>query len=253
MMVGPVSPKIRPAPQTRVSTLHRDAQGSIRALTTAAGLEAEKTVYSPFGDETPTVNDMATAPETKGYIDERFDAGAGLQYLNARYFDPKLGLFLQPDCWDVTQAGVGTNMYTYSGNDPVNGSDAGGQVKMNISFTAKSDKTAYKALAVARKAVHAEMDKLIWGCNETLPDLELIFCPLAFSDKDRQNWREKVRYNQKENRISFERWILIDPFVPPSKDARATYVRWVQATMRAAETKYPDLAPARRLFDHLLE
>ena len=31
----------------------------------------------------------------------------------------KLGMFIQPDWWEVTQAGVGTNRYSYSFNDPV--------------------------------------------------------------------------------------------------------------------------------------
>lgn len=35
-------------------------------------------------------------------------------------------MFIQPDWWEVTQAGVGTNRYAYSGNDPVNGVDPGG-------------------------------------------------------------------------------------------------------------------------------
>jgi len=35
-------------------------------------------------------------------------------------------MFIQPDWCEVTQAGVGTNRYAYSGNDPVNLSDPGG-------------------------------------------------------------------------------------------------------------------------------
>lgn len=57
---------------------------------------------------------------------ERFDADAGLQYLNAQYYDPKLGMFLQPDWFEVTMAGVGTNRYAYSFNDPVNLKDPNG-------------------------------------------------------------------------------------------------------------------------------
>ena len=30
---------------------------------------------------------LTRADETKGFIGERFDADAGLQYLNARYYD----------------------------------------------------------------------------------------------------------------------------------------------------------------------
>jgi RHS repeat-associated protein len=65
-------------------------------------------------------------PETKGWIGERYDADAGLQYLNARYYDPELSLFLQPDWFEVTKAGVGTNRFSYSFNDPVNKMDPGG-------------------------------------------------------------------------------------------------------------------------------
>ncbi|NBZ90142.1 RHS repeat-associated core domain-containing protein, partial [Stagnihabitans tardus] len=65
-------------------------------------------------------------PESHGYIGERLDADAGLQYLNARYYDPKLAMFIQPDWWEVTKAGVGTNRYAYAGGDPVNGRDPGG-------------------------------------------------------------------------------------------------------------------------------
>jgi hypothetical protein len=51
-----------------------------------------------------------------------------LQYLNARYYDPELSLFLQPDWFEVTKAGVGTNRFSYSFNDPVNLSDPNGNV-----------------------------------------------------------------------------------------------------------------------------
>ncbi len=57
---------------------------------------------------------------------ERFDDQSGLQYLNARYYDPKLAMFIQPDWWEVTKPGVGTNRYAYSFNDPVNGLDPSG-------------------------------------------------------------------------------------------------------------------------------
>ncbi|NOX72567.1 MAG: RHS repeat-associated core domain-containing protein [Alphaproteobacteria bacterium] len=57
---------------------------------------------------------------------ERFDSDAGLQYLNARYYDPELGRFIQPDWFEVTEPGVSTNRYAYSANDPVNLSDPGG-------------------------------------------------------------------------------------------------------------------------------
>ncbi|MCP3969204.1 MAG: hypothetical protein GY717_02555 [Rhodobacteraceae bacterium] len=57
---------------------------------------------------------------------ERLDRAAELIYLNARYYDPALGLFTSPDWLDPTTPGVGTNRYAYAGNDPVNRRDPGG-------------------------------------------------------------------------------------------------------------------------------
>jgi RHS repeat-associated protein len=62
----------------------------------------------------------------KGFIGERPDPETGLLYLNARYYDPITARFISPDDWDTTLPGVGTNRYAYSGQDPVNNSDANG-------------------------------------------------------------------------------------------------------------------------------
>ena len=87
---------------------------------------AKETTYRPFGEAVDFAVSL-TPPETKGFIGERFDADAGLQYLNARYYDPRLAMFIQPDWFEVTKAGVGTNRYAYSFNDPVNRHDPGGE------------------------------------------------------------------------------------------------------------------------------
>ncbi|MDD7973856.1 RHS repeat-associated core domain-containing protein, partial [Roseinatronobacter alkalisoli] len=105
-----------------------DQLGSIRAAMDATGSRVENHSFNPWGEKTAGLAPSQTLPETKGWIGERFDEDAGLQYLNARYYDPKLGLFLQPDWFEVTQAGVGTNRYSYSFNDPVNLLDPNGNV-----------------------------------------------------------------------------------------------------------------------------
>ena len=53
-------------------------------MTTAAGARAEKALYRPYGEEVAQSFDLVTAPETKGFIGERFDAEAGLQYPDRR-------------------------------------------------------------------------------------------------------------------------------------------------------------------------
>ncbi len=82
--------------------------------------------YGPFGQ--PLTSNGSVALQGKGYINERFDPETGLQYLNARYYDPLLARFLTPDTWDPELPGVDINRYAYAGNDPVNFSDPNGHV-----------------------------------------------------------------------------------------------------------------------------
>ncbi len=131
---------------TAATYLHRDGLSSVRAITDSAGVKIESALYKPFGEQSEWLLPGNAAPETKGWIGERYDADAGLQYLNARYYDPELSLFLQPDWFEVTKAGVGTNRFSYSFNDPVNKFDPGG----NESAKKKSAETALKAAKEAR-------------------------------------------------------------------------------------------------------
>ena len=105
----------------RIDTLHHDQLGSVIGISNPSGQSAETRAYHPFGKvAVSTITDLTLTAEDKGFIGERYDADAGLQYLNARYFDPELGMFIQPDWLAVTDAGVGTNRYAYANNDPVN-------------------------------------------------------------------------------------------------------------------------------------
>jgi RHS repeat-associated protein len=51
------------------------------------------------------------------YAGYRYDSETGLYYVNARYYNPNLGRFLQTD--PIGLSG-GTNLYAYAGNDPIN-------------------------------------------------------------------------------------------------------------------------------------
>ena len=106
--------------------LHRDYLSSVRVATNAAGAEVERTVYGAFGAPEPGLL------QSRGYIGERYDAETGLQFLNARYYDPALGRFLSPDDWDPLLAGVGTNRYAYAANNPIGLADPTGHENANI-------------------------------------------------------------------------------------------------------------------------
>jgi RHS repeat-associated protein len=103
----------------------QDNLGSNRVMSfMTGGAATTKHDYGPFGQ--PLTSNGAVVLNTKGYINQRYDAETGLQYLNARYFDPLLGRFLNPDSLDPNLPGVDFNRYAYSGNDPVNRSDPSG-------------------------------------------------------------------------------------------------------------------------------
>ena len=65
-------------------------------------------------DTGPYGQPVGVALNGKAYINERYDAETGLQYLHARYYDPERGQFLSPDTWDPILAGVDINRYAYS-------------------------------------------------------------------------------------------------------------------------------------------
>ncbi len=109
--------------------LVHDQLGSVITLFNAEGERAINKHYRPYGQVSQWVTDPATAAEDQGFVGQRHDWHAGLIYLNARYMDPELGRFIQPDWWDVRIAG--TNRYAYSFNDPVNLADPGGNVPYN--------------------------------------------------------------------------------------------------------------------------
>jgi RHS repeat-associated protein len=91
---------------------HHDAMGSTVAVTTPGNSgAAEAYTYSDYG--APGAGSWATY-RFGGY---RYDSETGLYYVNARYYNPNLGRFLQTD--PIGTAG-GANLYAYVGNDPIN-------------------------------------------------------------------------------------------------------------------------------------
>ncbi|MGJ8628519.1 MAG: polymorphic toxin-type HINT domain-containing protein [Sulfitobacter sp.] len=111
----------------RLDYLHYDQLGSVIGVSAPDGLTAERRAYLPFGETSYERVFKADLPkEAQAFIGEVYDADAGLHFLNARYYDPQLAVFIQPDWFEVTEAGVGTNRYAYANNDPVNKLDPNG-------------------------------------------------------------------------------------------------------------------------------
>jgi RHS repeat-associated protein len=77
----------------------------VRAITHSTGVLSSITYYKPYGPAIDTNSGPTIPLESKGFTGERFDASSDLLYLNARFYDPSLGRFIQPDWWEVTEPG----------------------------------------------------------------------------------------------------------------------------------------------------
>lgn len=117
---------------SRTDFMFKDHLASNRAIQHYGNATPDTSDYGPFGQPLTSNNSKIIGstglPDGKAYINERYDAETGLQYLHARYDDPNLGRFLTPDTFDPILAGVDFNRYAYAGNDPVNSSDPNGHI-----------------------------------------------------------------------------------------------------------------------------
>jgi RHS repeat-associated protein len=98
---------------------HADGLGSVTGLTDSTQTLVQNYNYDGFGNlnQAPTIQNPYT------YTGREWDPETGLYYYRARYYDPKVGRFLQQD-----PAGFigGINLYAYVGNNPINATDPEG-------------------------------------------------------------------------------------------------------------------------------
>lgn len=100
--------------QTTVEYIHTDALGSPVAVTNQAGQVIERDDYEPYGA-------MIGKPDYQGigYTGHVQDAATGLTYMQQRYYDPQLGLFLSVDPVTAYSDPVGQfHRYRYANNNP---------------------------------------------------------------------------------------------------------------------------------------
>jgi len=108
-----------------------NAQGDVIGIIDADGNQVVQYDYSAWGEVLAITGTMAdTLGQTnpiryRGYY---YDSETGFYYLQSRYYDPITQRFLNADGLISTGQGIlGTNMFAYCGNNPVNLKDSTGQ------------------------------------------------------------------------------------------------------------------------------
>jgi RHS repeat-associated protein len=101
-----------------VRYFYLDQIGSRRVVKDGSGAVTDKFSYSAWGEATQT---QGTASELASFTGKDYDA-TGLQYFNARYYDPTIGRFITED-----PSRKGTGWFTYCSNNPVNRTDPTGR------------------------------------------------------------------------------------------------------------------------------
>ena len=98
-----------------------DALGSQVMVLNASGTVVGSQLYGPYGSSRYSTG---TLPTSIGFTGQHTDNVTGLDYYNARYYDPVVGIFLSPD--DVEGNFQGTDPYSYVANNPETDTDPTG-------------------------------------------------------------------------------------------------------------------------------
>ena len=113
-----------------------NVQGDVIGLLNANGAIAAKYTYDPWGKVT-VQSSNGTANTSSAFIGNinplryrgyYYDNDTGLYYLQSRYYDPAIGRFINADAFASTDTKdlLGTNMFAYCENNPINNHDSSG-------------------------------------------------------------------------------------------------------------------------------
>lgn len=111
-----------------------DHLGSTTVRTRSDGLLLERIVYQPYGEAVQVAGGSASPPEF-GYTGQRFEKSVGIYDYGARWYDPALGRFLQPDPVVPSPTNPQSlNRYAYVLNNPISRIDPTGNVSVSGIF-----------------------------------------------------------------------------------------------------------------------
>jgi RHS repeat-associated protein len=125
---------------TNTVTYHYDARGSTIALTGDNGLVTDRMEYSLYATMTYHIGTCDTPFLFNGRFGVMTDPN-GLLYMKARYYNPFLCRFLNPDPLGFSG---GMNFYAYANGNPASMADPAGTDASSVSTSANGDNITYQ-------------------------------------------------------------------------------------------------------------
>ena len=93
-------------------------QGDVMYIVDEDGENVASYEYDPFGNIISAIGPMAEINPLR-YRGYYYDAETGFYYVSSRYFDPKIGRFVNADVVLDTETVLGFNLFAYCGNNPI--------------------------------------------------------------------------------------------------------------------------------------
>ena len=143
-------------------------QGDVVGLVNANGESKANYTYNAWGEVLTATGTMAAINPLR-YRGYYYDTETGFYYLQSRYYDPVTHRFINADSYTSTGAGIlGTNMFAYCNNNPVNMIDPTGAIAQLVS----------NVITEIAQDVVTDIVSHIERVHVTTPELMIDFGPL---------------------------------------------------------------------------
>ena len=164
-------------PGESVYYFHNDHLGTPQVLTNDSQAVAWKAVYTPFGEAVPSIQTVENPFRFPG---QYYDQETGLHYNYFRYYNPQTGRYITPDPIGL-EGGINlftyvdsvgkpfyTNLYTYTGNNPINFVDPKGLFHQGfiLQLVKYSEKGLRKAIKRFEKKIIKHEKALLDPCQK---------------------------------------------------------------------------------------